>query len=97
MSFFLYTFTPRPDFRETMTEAEGAIMQDHVVYWQALAAKGTAVVFGPVADPAGGWGVAVIETDSEDEAHAIRAADPVAVNDLGPVAVHPMLTAVTRA
>lgn len=96
MSFFLYRFTPRPDFRETMTEAETATMHDHVAYWRTLADKGTAVVFGPVADPAGGWGVAVIESESEDEAQAIRAADPVVVNDLGPVTIHPMLTAVTR-
>ena len=96
MSFFVYKFMPRPDFRETMTEAEAAVMRDHVAYWQTLADKGTAVVFGPVADPAGSWGVAIIESESEDEPHAIRAADPVVVNDLGPVSIYPMLTAITR-
>lgn len=96
MSFFLYKFTPRPDFRETITEAENTIMQNHIAYWQTLAAKGTAVVFGPVADPAGNWGVAIVESENEDEVQAIRAADPVVLNDIGPVTIYPMFTAITR-
>jgi uncharacterized protein len=97
MSFFLYKFVPRPDFRETMTDAEKAVMDEHVGYWQGLADKRTAVVFGPVDDPNGGWGVAVIEADGEEEANAIRTADPVVVNGLGPVDIYPMVTAITRA
>lgn len=96
MSFFLYKFVPRPDFRETMTDAEKAVMYEHVAYWQALADKRTAVVFGPVDDPNGGWGVAVIEVESEEEANAIRAADPVVVHNLGPIDIYPMVTAITR-
>lgn len=97
MGFFLYRFVPRPDFRETMTAAEKAVMHEHVAYWQALADKRTAVVFGPVDDPSGGWGVAIVEADGEEAADAIRAADPVVVNGLGPVDVYPMITAITRA
>jgi uncharacterized protein YciI len=96
MPFFVYRFTPRPDFQQSMTETEAAIMNSHVAYWQDLADKRTAVVFGPVADPAGGWGVAIVEADSESQVEAIRAADPVVINDLGPVAVLPMPTAITR-
>jgi uncharacterized protein len=96
MSHFLYKFVPRPDFRTTMTEAELAIMREHVAYWQTLADKGIAVAFGPVADPAGDWGVAIVEADSEEEVQAIRAADPVVTSSLGPVDVYPMPSAITR-
>lgn len=97
MSFFAYKFVPhRPDFPTTMTEAEAAVMAEHVAYWQSLADKDIAVVFGPVADPDGAWGVAVVEADDEDDVRAIRAADPVVRSDLGPVHVYPMPTAITR-
>jgi uncharacterized protein len=79
-----------------MTEAEAAVMREHVAYWQALADKGIAVAFGPVADPAGFWGVAIVEAETEDEAQAIRAADPVVLSDLGPVDVYSMPSAITR-
>jgi uncharacterized protein YciI len=96
MNHFLYTFTPRPDFPSTMSDIEAAVMREHVAYWQRLADKGTALVFSPVADPAGGWGLAVVETDTDDEVHAIRAADPVVAADLGPVNIYPMPGAITR-
>jgi uncharacterized protein YciI len=96
MSHFLYKFVPRPDFPTTMTEAEAAVMREHVAYWQTLADKGTAVAFGPVADPAGSWGVAIVEAETADEVHAIRAADPVVTSGLGPVDIYPMPNAITR-
>jgi hypothetical protein len=96
MSHFLYKFVPyRPDFPTTMTDAETAVMRDHVAYWQVLADKGTAVAFGPVADPAGSWGVAIVEAEGE-EVNAIRAADPVVMSDLGTVDIYPMPSAITR-
>jgi uncharacterized protein YciI len=96
MSHFLYKFVPRPDFPTTVTEAEAAVMREHVAYWQALADKGTAVAFGPVADPAGSWGVAIVEAETADEVHTIRAADPVVTYGLGPVDIYPMPNAITR-
>jgi uncharacterized protein YciI len=95
--FFLYKFVPhRTDFRATMTESETATMREHVAYWQALAEEGIAVVFGPVDDPAGGWGVAVVEVGTEEEARTIRAGDPVVIADLGPVELYPMPVAIGR-
>jgi uncharacterized protein len=97
MSFFVYKFVPhRPDFPTNITEAEATTMRDHVAYWQTLADKGIAVAFGPVADPAGSWGLAVVEADSEDDVYAIRAADPVVLADLGPVGIYPMPDAIIR-
>jgi uncharacterized protein YciI len=96
MSYFLYRFTPRPDFVATMSDAEAAVMHEHVAYWQTLADKGTAIVVGPVADPAGAWGMAVAEADSLADAEAIHAADPIAAADLGPVAICPMPSVILR-
>ena len=96
MSHFLYRFVPRPDFPTTMTEAEAAVMREHVAYWQTLADKGTAVAFGPVADPTGSWGVAIVEAETADEVDTIRAADPVVTSALGPVDIYPMPNAITR-
>jgi uncharacterized protein len=97
VSFFVFRFVPhKPDLPTSMTEAEAATMAEHAAYWQALADRGTAVVFGPVADPAHAWGVAVVEVATEADAHAIRAADPVVLADLGPVEILPMPVAITR-
>jgi uncharacterized protein len=97
MRFFFFEFVPhKPDLPTTMTEHERAVMGEHVAYWQALADKGTAVAFGPVADPARARGVAIIEVDTEAEALAIRADDPVVRADLGPVEIYPMPAAITR-
>ncbi|MFI0367899.1 YciI family protein [Actinomadura sp. 1N219] len=96
MSYFVYKLEPhRPDFPAGMTEAEAGTMGEHVAYWQALADKGTAVVFGPVADPAGFWGLAVVEAEDEDQVRAIRAADPAVRDGIGRVGIHPMPDAIT--
>lgn len=68
---------PRPTFPMDMTPAEAAVMQDHVAYWQGLMARGVAVAFGPVMDPAGPWGVAIVRVGDVAELATIEAGDPV--------------------
>jgi uncharacterized protein YciI len=88
---------PRPTFPGDATPAEGAAMKEHVAYWQELLDKGTAIVFGPVAEPTGVWGLAVIRVSSAAEADAITANDPTVRSDLGfRFDAYPMLRAVTR-
>jgi hypothetical protein len=41
------------------------VMQEHVAYWQDLANRKIAIIFGPVLDPSGVYGIAIIETDDE--------------------------------
>lgn len=67
---------PRPTFAQDMTEVERKVMQEHVVYWKALTDIGTAIVFGPVLDPKGPWGVAVVEVADEADARALGTNDP---------------------
>jgi uncharacterized protein YciI len=65
-----------------MSDQERAIMSQHVGYWQKLLESGRAIVFGPVNDPAGSWGLAVVEADSEDDVRALGNADPAITSAL---------------
>ncbi|HEX4836510.1 MAG TPA: YciI family protein, partial [bacterium] len=77
MSYFLYKLiAPRPTFAQDMTAAEAKLMAEHGVYWKDLADRGIALLFGPVLDPKGSWGLAVVETKNEAEVRAIGRNDP---------------------
>jgi uncharacterized protein len=75
--FLIKLIPPRPSFALDMTAAEKGLMQEHVAYWTSLAAKGVALLFGPVLDPAGSYGIGVIRVESEEDVEVIRANDPV--------------------
>lgn len=77
-SHFLIKLTPpRPSFALDMSEEEGRLMQQHVAYWTALAEKGVALLFGPVLDPAGSYGIGVVEVANEEDLKLLTANDPV--------------------
>ncbi len=96
-SYFAYRLIPpRPSFADDMSEAEAAIMGDHVAYWHAYLDRGTAVVFGPVADPAGLWGLAVVEADGEEDVQALAAGDPAIRSGMASFEVHAMPGAMVR-
>lgn len=66
----------RPTFAQDMTDDERAIMQQHIAYWKEYLDSGIMLVFGPVFDPAGVYGIGIIEVDSEEQAKALMANDP---------------------
>ena len=74
--FLFRLIPPRADFAQTMTAAEQDAMARHMAYWQELLAAGRVVVYGPVADPEGVWGLGVLRVDDRAEALAIGTADP---------------------
>lgn len=74
--FFLKLVASRPTFATDMNDEERAIMQQHVAYWMELMNQGKVIVFGPVSDPAGAFGMGVIEVASEDEVKNITENDP---------------------
>ena len=76
MYFFIKTQNPRPTFHLDMTAAERDIMNRHVAYWSDFAARGIAIVFGPVMDPAGVYGIGVYEVQDEAEMRALLERDP---------------------
>ena len=86
--FFVKTQNPRPTFAQDMSADERAVMQQHVGYWTAIAERGIAVVFGPVLDPAGVYGIGVYR--AQDEAHMQAMLDGDPANHLLKYAVFPM-------
>jgi uncharacterized protein len=91
MNHFVYKLIPpRPTFDRDMNETEQAIMGRHVAYWQALVERGTATVFGPVSDPAGTWGLAVVAADATEQVRALGEADPAVVSGVARFEVFPM-------
>lgn len=81
--FLCRLLPPRVDFMQTMTAEERKIMQQHVAYWSGKVATGNALVFGPVADPRGGYGIGIIRVGSENEIAALRDADPAMTANAG--------------
>ena len=76
-------------------DAFRALMQAHAAYWMGWMAKGKIIVFGPVADPAGPWGLGVVRAADEAEMRAFEQNDPVILANCGfRYEVLPMLRAV---
>jgi uncharacterized protein YciI len=96
MAFFFARLVPnRPDFPADMTPAEGAVMQQHGAFLAEQLARGLLVVTGPVFDPRGAFGMAVLEADSLEAAQSLIAGDPA--NAIGRYEVLPMGPALARA
>lgn len=76
MYFFVRTQNPRPTFHLDMTPEERAVMDRHVAYWSEKAARGIAIVFGPVLDPKGVYGIGVYDVADEAEMRDLLAHDP---------------------
>jgi uncharacterized protein YndB with AHSA1/START domain len=95
--FLVRLLPPRPSFMADMTADEMDTMRRHAGYWAELLQQGTAIVFGPVAGPKGGWGVGLLEADSEQDVLALRDRDPAILSGLGfSYEILPMLKAVYR-
>lgn len=74
--FVLKLVASRPDFMHTMTDLEKATMQEHISYWQPYLQNGTMLVFGPVLDPAGPYGLGIIAVENEAEVEQLINKDP---------------------
>ena len=75
-TYFCKLLPPRPTFAQDMTPAEGALMQQHAVYWREWMARGRVITFGVVADPAGVFGVGIVEVEDESEVRDLTDNDP---------------------
>ncbi len=51
-------------------------MDKHVGYWSEKAAQGRAIVFGPVMDPQGVYGIMVYQAEDETEMRELLDHDP---------------------
>ena len=76
--FVLHLLPSRPDFAQTMTDEERAIMMKHVAYWMEIMNQGKVLAFGPVLDPNEIYGLGIIAVDDEQEVKDFIANDPAA-------------------
>jgi len=96
MNYFLFRLNPpRLSFPADMTPVERQLMQEHAVYWRGLMKKNLVVAFGPVADPKGAYGIAILRLEDGSNANALCVNDPVIRADAGfSFELHPMLSVV---
>lgn len=95
--FLLHLSPPRPAFPQDASAAEMEAMSAHGAYWQGQADAGCALAVGPVADPSGVWGMALVEAGDEGDAVRLAAEDPVIRADLGfSYKVMPVLSLIQR-
>jgi uncharacterized protein YciI len=89
--FFLKLTAPRPTFAMDMNPEEKAVMAEHVAYWSAKLVSGEVLLFGPVLDPNGPYGVGVLSVADEAAARAFADADPAVKSNRGFVCeIYPM-------
>jgi hypothetical protein len=74
--FFVKLNPHRSDFAQTMTVEERSIMQEHAIYWRGYMNQGKVVVFGPVFDPKGVFGMGVVGVETEEELLGFIEQDP---------------------
>jgi uncharacterized protein YciI len=84
-ALFCKLVPPRPSFNTDLSPAEADVMKRHALYWQDLIARGVVRVFalGPVVDPAGVFGIIVMEMEDESAVHAFTAEDPAIKAGIG--------------
>ena len=79
-----------------MTDEEREIMGRHAAHWQPFIDSGQMVVFGPVLDGMGSRGLAVVESDDENDLRAFADQDPVVTTQTGTLEIGKMLAGFVR-
>lgn len=95
-TFVLRLQAPRPDFALDMSDEEREIMGRHAAHWQPYIDSGQMVVFGPVLDETGSFGLGVIDAADEAELRAFAAADPVVTTGTAHLLIGTMLAGFVR-
>jgi uncharacterized protein YciI len=95
-TFVLRLKAPRPSFALDMSDAERAVMGAHAQHWQAYIDSGQMVVFGPVLDSSGSWGLGVIEAEDEEALREHAAADPAITSGTAEIELGKMLAGFVR-
>lgn len=87
---------PRPTFAQDMSDHEREIMGGHIAHWQPYIQSGQMVVFGPILDATGSWGLGVVEADDEQELREFADKDPVVTTGSGTIELGSMLLGLVR-
>ena len=95
-TFVFRLMAPRPTFALDMSEGEREIMGRHAAYWQPLIDSGRMVIFGPVLDSTGSWGLGVVESDDEEKLRAFAANDPAVTTQTAHLEIGTLLAGYVR-
>lgn len=71
-------------------------MGRHAAYWRPYIDSGQMVIFGPVLDDTGSWGLGVLESEDEEELRAFAAEDPVVTTGTARIEIGKMLGGFVR-
>ncbi len=71
-------------------------MGRHAAHWQPFIDRGQMVVFGPVLDGTGSWGIGVLEAEDEAELRAFAAGDPAVTSGTAELEIGRMLAGFVR-
>ena len=84
-SFFCKLVPPRPTFATDLSPAEADVMKRHALYWDDLITRGVVRMFalGLVLDPAGAFGIGVMERENESAVRALTGQDPAITAGIG--------------
>jgi uncharacterized protein YciI len=97
MATFVFRLrAPRPTFAMDMTDAEREVMSRHAAHWQPYLDAGQMVIFGPVLDSEGSWGLGVVEAEDEEELRTFAAADPAVTTGTATIEIGKMLAGFVR-
>jgi uncharacterized protein len=81
--FFCRLIAPRPTFPWDMSDEEKVLMGRHAEYWKGMCDQGVVLVYGPVLDPKGPFGMGVFEGADEADIRRHTDADPVMQANIG--------------
>ena len=94
---FVFRLVPsRPTFALDLSEDEREIMGRHAAHWQPLIDSGQMVVFGPMLDQTGSWGLGLVEARDEAELRALAASDPAVAAGIAEIEFGSMLGGFVR-
>jgi uncharacterized protein YciI len=95
-TFVLRLIAPRPQFAQTLTNAEREIMGSHAAHWRPYVERGDMVVFGPILTEEDSYGLAVVEADDEQVLREFAAQDPVVTTGTAAFEIGRMATGYVR-
>lgn len=95
-TFVFRLVSPRPTFALDMSDEERDIMGRHAAHWQPYLDSGQMVVFGPILDTTGSWGLGVVEAQDEQELRSLASKDPVITTGTGRIEFGRMLGGFVR-
>jgi uncharacterized protein YciI len=94
--FFMRLIAPRPMFPGSMTPEELALMGRHKEYVAQAFEAGKVLAYGPVLDPAGAFGIALLEMDDLAEAESFARNDPSIAGGMNTFTLAPMFIAASQ-